>query len=115
MAPKVSATAKVYWLTPERGGRKVPPSGSVYAATAQFDEQENEFFSIVIRFPTSKEQGENGTTSRVDEVEVGFLAPELVESKLTPGKEFSITEGNRIVAQCQIQSISSPVGNVSEA
>jgi hypothetical protein len=47
----------------------------------------------------------------IDEVEVGFLAPELIESKLAPGKEFSITEGNRIVAQCQIQSISSPVGS----
>ena len=45
----------------------------------------------------------------IDEVKVGFLAPELVKNKLAPGKEFSITEGNRIVAHCQIQSISSPV------
>jgi translation elongation factor EF-Tu-like GTPase len=107
MTPQVLATAKVYWLAPEQGGRMVPPSGSVYAATAQFDEQEGEFFSIVLRFPTPKEQIENGATSVVDEVEVGFLSPELVKSKLAPGKEFSITEGNRIVAQCQIQSVSS--------
>ncbi len=111
MTPKVLATAKVYWLAPEQGGRKVPPSGSIYAATAQFDEQEGEFFSIVLRFPAPKEQTENGATSIVDEVEVGFIAPELVESKLAPGKRFSITEGARIVAQCQVQSVSSFVGS----
>lgn len=114
MTPKVLATAKVHWLAPEQGGRKVPPTGSIYAATAQFNEQKGEFFSIVLRFPAPKEQRENGATAIVDEVEVGFLAPELVESKLAPGKEFSISEGDRIVAQCQIQSVSSPIGSVSE-
>ncbi|MDV2992071.1 MAG: hypothetical protein N4J56_001725 [Chroococcidiopsis sp. SAG 2025] len=106
MAPKVLATAKVYWLAPEQSGRKFPSSGSIYAATAQFDEQKDEFFSIVLRFSAQKEQIVNGATSIVDEVEVGFLVPELVKSKLAPGKEFLITEGNRIVAQCQIQSVS---------
>ena len=116
MTPKFSAIAKVYWLAPERGGRKVLPSGSIYAATAQFDGQEGEFFSIVLRFLAPREQKiENSASSMVDEVEVGFLSPELVESKLVPGQEFSITEGNRIVAQCQIQSVSSLAGSLSEA
>lgn len=54
MTLKVSITAKVNWLSPEQGGRKVPPCGSVYAATAQFDEQEGELFSIVLRFSAPK-------------------------------------------------------------
>lgn len=111
MTLQVLATAKVYWLAPERGGRKNPPSGSVYAATAHFDEQEGELFSIVLSFPAQKEQTENGVTSMVDEVSVGFLAPELVKSKLVPGKKFSITEGARIVASCEVQSVGSLVGS----
>jgi hypothetical protein len=80
MTPQVLATAKVYWLASEQGGRKAPPSGPIYAATAQFDEREGELFSVILRFPVQKEQTGNSVVSMVDEVEVGFLAPELVES-----------------------------------
>lgn len=111
MTPQVLATAKVHWLAPNQGGRKALPSGSVYAATGRFDEPESEFFSIVLSFP-AKEPPENGSTSRaVDEAEVSFLAPELVKNKLAPGKKLLITEGLRIVAECEIQSVGSLVGN----
>jgi hypothetical protein len=52
-----------------------------------------------------KEQTGNSVVSMVDEVEVGFLAPELVENKLAPGKKLLITEGPQIVAECEIQSV----------
>jgi len=108
VTPQVLATAKLHWLAPEQGGRKAPPSGSVYAATGRFDEPESEFFSIVLSFP-AKKPPENGSAPRpVDEAEVSFLAPELVENKLAPGKKLLITEGPRIVAECEIQSVKSP-------
>jgi len=106
VTPQVLATAKVHWLSPNQGGRKAPPSGSVYAATGRFDEPESEFFSVVLSFTPPKEQAENGSTPRsVDEAEISFLAPELVENKLAPGKKLLITEGPRIVAECEIQSV----------
>lgn len=40
-------------------------------------------------------------------MEVGFLVPELVKNKLAPGKKLLITEGSRIVAECEIQSVKS--------
>jgi len=108
VTPQVLATAKVHWLSPAQGGRKAPPSSSVYAATGRFDEPESEFFSVVLSFPAPKEQAENGSTPRaVDEAEVSFLAPELVENKLAPGKKLLISEGSRTVAECEIQSVKS--------
>ena len=107
MTPQV-ATAKVHWLSPAQGGRKAPPSGPVYAATGRFDEPHSELFSVVLSFPAPKEQAENGSTPRaVDEVEVGFLVPELVKNKLAPGKKLLIIEGSRTVAECEIQSVKS--------
>ena len=108
MTPQVLATAKVHWLSPGQGGRKTSPSGSVYAATGRFDEPESEFFSVVLSFLAPKEQVENGSTPRdVDQAEIGFLAPELVENKLAPGKKLLITEGSQIVAECEIQFVTS--------
>lgn len=62
MTPQVLATAKVHWLSPAQGGRKAPPSGSVYAATGRFDVPESKFFNVVLSFPTPKEQAENIST-----------------------------------------------------
>ena len=108
MTFQVLATAKVYWLSPDQGGRKAPPFSPVYAATGRFDEPESEFFSVVLSFPGQKEQAENGSIPRaVDEAEIGFLVPELVENKLAPGKKLLITEGPRIVAKCEIKSVNS--------
>jgi hypothetical protein len=43
------ATAYISWLSLEEGGREKPPSGAIYAATAKFSEQSDEFFSVVLR------------------------------------------------------------------
>jgi hypothetical protein len=43
------ATAYISWLSLEEGGREKPPSGNIYAATAKFAEQGNEFFSVALR------------------------------------------------------------------
>lgn len=101
MHPQVLAKALVYWLAPEQGGRKAPPSGLVYAATGQFAGQGDELFSVVLRFPPKK----TAHMLPFVEAELGFLASELVEKKLAPGTKLLITEGPRTVAECEIQSV----------
>lgn len=121
MEPQLLATAKVHWLDSKRGGRKALPSGSIYAATARFTDQEDELFSVVLRFPlkeASHRQLPSGTLGSLrslqvekrslrilDEAEICFFAPELVENKLYPGVKLLLTEGPQIVAQCEIQNV----------
>lgn len=122
METKLLATAKIHWLDSDHGGRKSLPSGSIYAATARFADQEGGFFSVVLRFPQKKashRQSPSGTLGfllsnqveakpaprSLDEAEIGFLAPEIVEKKLVPGVKLLITEGPHIVAECEIQSV----------
>ena len=108
MTPQVLATAKVHWLDSDQGARSAPPSGYIYAATGQFAEREDEHFSVVLRFPpkkTSQMHSISGAQQFLDEAELGFLAPELVEKKLAPGRKLLISEGPRIVAECEIQSV----------
>lgn len=105
MTPQVLAKALVHWLALDQGGRSCPPSGPIYAATGRFADQD-ELFSVVLRFLEKKEQAENNSVPRVlDEAELGFLASELVKQKLTPGTKLLITEGSRTVAECEIQSV----------
>ncbi len=123
MVSQLLATALVHWLDPDKGGRKALPSGSIYAATGRFAEQEDELFSVVLRFPVKKAvlrqlpsdsleflhslQVKDKPEPRIwDEAEIGFLAPELVEKKLAPGVKLLITEGPQIVAECEIQNVS---------
>lgn len=122
MEPQLLATAKVHWLDSKRGGRKALPSGSLYAATARFSDQKDELFSVVLRFPLKEtspkqlpfdllaslmgQQVENQPSPRIlDEAEIGFFAPELVENKLYPGVKLLLTEGPQIVAECEIQNV----------
>lgn len=108
MNPQLVARALVHWLEPDQGGRSSGPSGSVYAATGRFADLGDELFSVVLRFPpkkTSLWHSLSGTQQSLDEAELGFLAPELVEKKLAPGMKLLITEGPRIVAECEIQSV----------
>jgi hypothetical protein len=116
------ATARIYWLDSAHGGRKVLPSGPIYAATGRFAEREDELFSVIVRFPLvqsvgrqlspelsgflqSKQREDEPQRLNLDEAEIGFLAPELVENKLYPGVKLLLTEGPQIVAECEIQNI----------
>lgn len=123
MVTQLGATAKLHWLDSAHGGRKVLPSGPIYAATGRFaDERDDELFSVILRFapapsvnrqlsPDSSnfqqsKQGENEPQRlNLDEAEIGFFAPELVEDKLYPGVKLLLTEGPQIVAECEIQNV----------
>lgn len=108
MTTQVLAKALVHWLGSDQGGRSKPPSGSIYAATGRFADREDELFSVVLRFPPKKTLQMHSLPElqqSLDEAELGFLAPELIEKKLAPGMKLLITEGPRIVAECEIQSV----------
>lgn len=122
MVTQLGATARVHWLDSAHGGRKVLPSGPVYAATGRFAEREDELFSVILRFapapsvnrelsPDSldfrqSQQVENESQGiNLAEAEIGFFAPELVENKLYPGVKLLLTEGPQIVAECEIQNV----------
>lgn len=123
MVTQLIATARIHWLDSAHGGRKVLPSGPIYAATGRLKGQEDELFSVIVRFPLVQEvgrqlspdlsgflqskQGEDEPQRlNLDEAEIGFFAPELVENKLYPGVKLLLTEGPQIVAECEIQNVS---------
>lgn len=65
---------------------------------------ENEKVLGFIQMPPK--QVENQPSPRIlDEAEIGFFAPELVENKLYPGVKLLLTEGPQIVAECEIQNV----------
>lgn len=122
MVTQLRATARIHWLDSAHGGRKVLPSGPIYAATGRFAEQEDELFSVIVRFPPvqsvgrqlspdlsgflqSKQGEDEPQRLNLDEAEIGFFAPELVENKLYPGVKLLLTEGHQIVAECEIQNV----------
>jgi hypothetical protein len=124
MPAQFLAIAKLHWLDAAHGGRQKPPAGLLYAATGRFANDQNQLFSLVLRFPTenanashpSVGNGSLGFTTpeslakskipiRLDQAELGFLAPELVADKLAPGVKLLITEGSKTVAECEIVSV----------
>jgi len=115
VTPQVLATAKVHWLSPDQGGRSSSPSGPIYAATGQFTDLGDEYFSVVLRFPPTQNHSLSETQPSLDEAELGFLAPELLEKRLATGMKLWLYEGHRIVAECEIQSVTNatPLGSVS--
>ena len=102
MTPQVLAKVLVHWLDSDQGGRKAPPSGPLYAATARFAERGDELFSVVLRFPPQM-QSLSKLQQSLNEAELGFLAPELIVDKLASGTKLLLTEGPQIVAECEIQ------------
>ena len=107
-----AAMAKVRWLRADEGGRKELPTGPIYAATAVFLGSEDnmtwsariysseEHVSIVLKFP----EGE-ASTQQARDVEIDFLARELVKDRLVLGARLLIMEGAHAVAEGEIDSV----------
>ena len=100
------ALADIYWLAPEEGGRKQPPSGPVYAATARFAEDApDQLFSVVLRSTEVPPGGEQN----MRKVKISLLAPDQlpeVKARLQAGSALLITEGARTVAKGEVRSVS---------
>jgi hypothetical protein len=95
------ANVQLQWLKMEEGGRRQPFVGFQYTPTARFF-GENEYFSVVLRFPSNHPNPSQGKLT--------LLFPDLqdVQKRLVPGCKLEITEGSRIVAHCQVVSLEMP-------
>lgn len=93
--------ATLRWLSPQEGGRREPPTGPEYAATARFvGEAADAIFSVVIRF-----KNKTAAPSAGQAVDMSLLAPENlpdVERRLIDEDSLIITEGPRPVAECRL-------------
>jgi hypothetical protein len=97
------ATARIRWLSPAEGGRGSPPAGPVYAATAHFADEPDQF-SVVLR-STSLGIGVLGAKGEVD---LHLLAPDRlpnVVARIVPTARLFIMEGARTVAECELLSV----------
>jgi len=91
-----TASAKLQWVRPERGGRQAPPSGNRYSAVSRFDQQREtwrkEAWSLVVEWT---EPPDGSLTHRVN---VRFLVGKAPEHLLVAGNRFELMEGERAVA-----------------
>jgi hypothetical protein len=96
--------ADLQWLTPEEGGRRVPPSGPTYSTVAQFELQGEEWmkdsWSLVVTFLTQPDAEQR------HQVHVRFLMPAGPRHWLSPGSRFWLREGARVVAHGQVTTVS---------
>ena len=96
--------ATVTWKSRAEGGRREPPTGPVYSATAVVRRDDDDYdpldhFSIVLQFDDPP------APSSPHRVRLDFLAPELVLPTLEVGEELLVMEGPRAVAVCRVDAI----------
>lgn len=98
MSESKIVNANLSWIPFEQGGRKHPPTGSLYSTVVKFDgfpmEYKGSAWSLVVEF-----SGANRT-----EVRVRFLSSDAPEELLLPGRKFELLEGRRVVARGLVTS-----------
>jgi len=86
----------ISWISPDDGGRKVPPSGPSYTTVARFEEDErwNESaWSLVVNFEKRFKD------PRLLLASIRFLADEAPHDLLHHGSRFELFEGRKRVAK----------------
>jgi translation elongation factor EF-Tu-like GTPase len=104
MSKQNLATVSLDWLTANQGGRKRPIGTADYAATAYFTEENEQLFSVILRFPAKIECGLRLPT-RTDVAAMDFLVTDRVAPQLEEGMRFHVTEGGRVVANGEILAV----------
>jgi hypothetical protein len=96
-----SVLAKVHWVPPEKGGRKVLPAGKQYATVSCFQEDAEswlqEAWSIVLEFDEPPVKQGNPSVARAR-----FLVEAAPVDRLKPGRAFDLYEGLKRVATVEI-------------
>jgi hypothetical protein len=89
--------ARITWLAPEEGGRRVPPSGPRYIAPARFEGpaagSEGANWSLVVDLISHPP----GSADWI--AEVRYLFDEAPHELLLPGTRFELYEGKKCVAR----------------
>lgn len=103
------AEARVRWFSEAEGGRREPPPGPTYAATAVFvlgGDAElipdwpagGEHFSVLLDFDEMSPEGE--CLAKVE-----FMSWSLVADRLAPASVFLVMEGPRPVAEAVVTDV----------
>lgn len=92
--------ARIQWLSIDKGGRRILPSGPQYSTVARFEDAANEWpnaaWSIIAEF-NEPPQVEMETMAIIQ-----FLVAEAPIELLHLGSRFDLLEGERVVAQGQV-------------
>jgi hypothetical protein len=98
---KMPKLVKVYWTSPQAGGRAEPFTGHRYSTVARFPEDAqtwpDEAWSIVVDFQTPPSQQGNPSLG-----EAGFLVDDAPEGRLRAGTVFELFEGHRMTAIVEV-------------
>lgn len=100
---EIHAVANVTWKNSSVIGKKLPPPESTrFAATARFiEDAPSDLFSIVVYYPLVNEEQRS-----IIQVDLHFLAPEIVFPRLKAGSRLYITDGLKVVADATIIRVS---------
>jgi translation elongation factor EF-Tu-like GTPase len=88
-------TARIFWLTPEEGGRLHPVS-SRYAATAMFEGYDNHWSFFITDYNAPD------PVTHTHYVQMTLMLREMINELLTPGRSFKIFEGSRLVGTGEV-------------
>lgn len=100
--PKVTVSARVFWVPSEKGGRAHLPKGLEYSTVSKWPNQTDEewlrsAWSVVLTFDQSPAKQGSPSSTRV-----GFLADDAPIQWLQSGQKFELFEGRQKVADVQI-------------
>jgi hypothetical protein len=95
-----AVTATLRWISPEKGGRKAPPSNPTYRAVPRFAVDPNAslgLWDVVVTF--SRPPGPHAKTATV---RIAFTSADAPKSLLRRGSRFELAEGAKVVAQGEV-------------
>lgn len=98
---KMFKPVKVYWTSPQAGGREEPFAGHRYSTVARFPEDSetwpDEAWSVVVDFQTPPSQQGNPSLG-----EASFLVEDAPEGRLRAGMVFELFEGRHMTAIVEV-------------
>jgi hypothetical protein len=98
---RVLPRARIHWFGIDEGGRRTPPNGPRFAATAAFEEdwtrgkEAARVYSVALLF-------ESSSSSRDHEAFLDFMSPGLVRAALRPGARMVIFDGPHPIASAEL-------------
>jgi hypothetical protein len=96
---KMKVSARVFWISPEQGGRSGLPMGLQYSTISKWPNQPDggSAWSVVLEFDRSP--AEQGSPSLA---KARFLVEEAPQNWLQSGRKFELYEGPHKVADVEI-------------
>ncbi len=97
-----SIKAKIYWVSADAGGRKLPPSGPRYSTVARFEEEAPHGESVAWGIIAEFDEPPNASLETM--ANIRFFVPPGPIHLLHAGSRFELYEGHRVVARGEVLS-----------